>query len=177
MTNLELYNQYRRTLSSLFKAKRKYQGQNDVRSVRIINSMIRDTHDVIYELESYLPLEQRKYTLRRIRRYRKYIEDRRNLEGIVPDGKPPSIRPPHEIIYDVDFRQTLHSAIESICNDDQKYLLSAYFIYNMTLDQIAKKKNTVKSNIHRQIKEIILKIRNSHIFSAYLMQKMRTNSL
>jgi RNA polymerase sigma factor (sigma-70 family) len=171
MTNLELYNQYRQTLSNLFKAKRKYQNQKDTRSVRIVNSMIRDVHDVIYDIEAYLPLKQRKYTLRRIRRYQQYIEDRRNLEGIVPNEKPPIIKAPHEIIYDVDFKQVLHSTIESICNDDQKYLLSAYFMYDMTQDKIAKKLGISQSRVSQQIREIILKIRNSTLFFAYISQK------
>lgn len=170
MTNPELYNQYRNTLFNLYKSLRKYQALKDKSSVRLINGMISEVYDSVLMIEAYLPPEQRKYTLRKIKSYQKRIENYKSNEGVIPDEDLPIIKTPHDILYDVDFRQTLHSTIESVCNDEQKYLLTAYFMYGMTQEQIAKKRGVKKARISRQLREIILKIRNSQLFSAYLMQ-------
>lgn len=170
MTNLELYNQYHKTLSTLNRCKKKYQELQDKRSVTLINGMIQDVTFALQGLEAYLPFKNRVYTLRKIKLHQKNIADIRSNDGVIPDGKLSTIKTPYDVLYDVDFRQALHSTIESVCNDDQKYLLTAYFMYGMTQEQIARKRGVKKARISRQLREIILKIRNSQLFSMYLMQ-------
>ena len=171
MTNFELYNEYHQTLHNLNHAKKKYQEKQDKRSITLINSMIQDVTFSLQGLEAYLPLSQRKYTLNKIKMHQKNVENYKSNNGVFPSGAISSIKTPHDVLYDVDFRQALHSTIESVCNNEQKYLLSAYFMYGMTQDKIAKKMGVHKSRISQQLREIILKIRNSQIFSAYLLQK------
>lgn len=170
MTTLKLYNQYRQTLANLYRSRKKYQRKQDKRTVTLINGMIQDVIYALQGLERHLPLEKRKFTMHKIKLYKKRIADYKSNDGVIPEGTVP-VNTPHDILYDVDFRQALNSTIESVCNEEQKYLLSAYFMYGITQEQLAKKKGVNKSRICQQLREIILKIRNSHLFSAYLMQK------
>ena len=155
MTTLELYNEYRQTLKNLLHAKRKYQNQNNKQYVGLINSMIRDVKDSLCDLEMYLPYKQRKYSLRR---HHIYTED---------DILPHPVRTRHEIYYNDELRRALHDIVETLCNEEQKYILSAYFIHNMTFKKIANKLGVKETSVCQRMKRILIKIQESQLFSIY----------
>jgi RNA polymerase sigma factor (sigma-70 family) len=163
MTNLELYNEYRATLKNLLQAKRKYQTKGNKQHIGFINSMIRDVKCTLCDLEAYLPLEQRKYS---IHRQHTYTED-----DILPRVPPPRRRSLYDIYHDVSLRRLLHEVIDTLCNEEQKYILSAYFMYNRTLKQIANKLGVREATVCQRMKRILIKIRESKLFSIYFCEK------
>lgn len=163
---LDLYYEYRHTLSHLYAAHKKYHDQGDGQKVSLVNGMINDVHFAITCIEEYLPSERRIYTQEKLKSY-KMRPERIHLDDMdeLPANNPVAeFKIPEEFWCDVEFHKQLHEVLDTICNDRQLYLLTAYYMYGMNEQKIAKKMNMTQQNVSYHIKAILKKIRKSDLF-------------